>query len=94
MLALLLMVATTADDTQAMLKAATGRLAVCTRGIAEGMCGEPAERSRFRLVSDDPVETPDAKGRAMQVTGSPCEVVGTRYCTRKPRTVFRTDFTD
>ena len=90
MLALLLMVATTADDTQTMLKAATSRLTACSKA----MCGERAKRSRFRLTPAESATAPDAKGRAMQVTGSPCDLVGTRHCTRKPRTVFRTDFTD
>ena len=90
MLALLMMVATTGDDTQSMLEAATGRLTVC----AQTGCDEPVKRSRFRLASDDDAATTDARHRAMQANGAPCGVVGTRYCTRKPRTVFRTDFTD
>ena len=89
MLALLMMTATM-DDPQTLLKAAAGRLTAC----APAGCATPTRRSRFRLDPDPVAATPDAKARALQATGAPCETVGTRYCTRKPRTVFRTDFTD
>lgn len=58
----------------------------------EAACAPPPRRSRYRLdpqVSD----AADGKGAALAQTASPCDI-GARVCTRKPRTVFQTDFTD
>ena len=60
--------------------------------VAAACTAEPS-RSRYRLdpqVSDGI----DTKRTALATDGSACSVVGGRVCTRKPRTIFVTDFTD
>ena len=89
MLVTLLMLLAAPDDAKSLMTNAAGKLSVA----CADRCGEPAARSPFRL---DPVagETTTSKDRALREDGSYCSVIGARRCTRKPRTLFRTDFTD
>ncbi|WP_156340168.1 hypothetical protein [Sphingomonas sp. Leaf17] len=67
------------------VQSASSKLSVTCR---TERCGEPEKRSPYRLEADD-VASSDSKGRAID-DGTKCNVVGSRVCTRKPRTVFST----
>ena len=71
------------------LKPVAIRLDSCTTAA----CAVEPRRSRYRLDPqvDDAIDT---KRTALATDGSACSVVGGRVCTRKPRTIFTTDFTD
>lgn len=51
--------------------------------------GEPKRDpgARWR-IADDGETGPDGKALAVETTGAPCDVVGARRCTRKPRTLL------
>lgn len=67
---------------------ATMRLDACTAA-----CAAEPRRSRYRLDPQADAGT-DMKRTALATDGSACSIVGARVCTRKPRTLFQTDFTD
>lgn len=54
----------------------------------------PAPRRTPYRLDRTVADAPTAKDRALREDGSYCAVIGARQCTRKPRTIFRTDFTD
>jgi len=57
----------------------------CTLSRCHG--GKRPSPSRLNAGSSAPI---DSKSRAFANNGSYCAVVGDKYCTSKPRTVFRT----
>lgn len=60
---------------------------------ATAACLAQPPRSRYRLDAQATGGI-DPKQAALATDGSACSVVGARVCTRKPRTIFTTDFTD
>lgn len=60
-----------------------------TAACAPGGCSSAPRSSRYRLAQDRGVPI-DSKARAFANDGSYCAVVGDKYCTSKPRTLFRT----
>lgn len=61
------------------------RAATLTRPAATRPAHDRGTRWR---IADDADLGPDAKSRAVETTGAPCDVVGARRCTRKPRTIL------
>lgn len=57
----------------------------CTLSACHG--GKRASPYRLNAGSTAPI---DSKSRAFSNNGTYCAVVGDKYCTSKPRTVFRT----
>lgn len=87
--ALLVMIAAQ-DGANTLMNTAAGMLSGACQGTA---CpAEPVGRSPFRLEADTTAGL-TSKDRAIQEDGTRCSV-DARICTRKPRTLFRTDFTD
>ena len=83
----------------ALAAAAAHTVPLQTHLVARGVsCVGPActadpRRSRYRLDPQDDTGV-DLKQAALATDGSACSIVGARVCTRKPRTIFTTDFTD
>lgn len=89
MLTALLLLIATPDDTRALLKTAAGML---TGACTEACTPDPVARSPFRLEVNATDGVTTSKDRAIREDGTRCSV-DARRCTRKPRTLFRTDFT-
>ncbi|WP_230481125.1 hypothetical protein [Sphingomonas sp. Leaf21] len=60
-----------------------------TPACMPGSCPGRARPSPYRLSQDHRVPI-DSKARAFANDGTYCAVVGDKYCTSKPRTLFRT----
>ncbi|MDQ1158328.1 hypothetical protein QE385_002655 [Sphingomonas sp. SORGH_AS 950] len=59
-----------------------------TTGCVPGRCPMTARPSPYRL-GPDRTSAIDSKSRAFANDGTYCAVVGDKYCTSKPRTLFR-----
>ena len=82
MIALLLLLV---SGQHGIVQSATSKLSVACKTEP---CDETVKRSPYRLDADDSA-TSTVKGRSID-DGTKCNVVGSRVCTRKPRTVFST----
>ncbi len=82
MIALLLLLV---SGQHAIVQSASSKLSVTCKTEP---CDEPPKRSPYRLEPDDDAAS-DTRGRSID-DGTKCNVVGSRVCTRKPRTVFST----
>lgn len=65
------------------------RLPRLTPSCTLSTCNGGKRPSPYRLAPSHSVPI-DSKSRAFSNNGSYCAVVGDKYCTSKPRTVFRT----
>lgn len=83
---ILLLLAALSDPASLMLNARARLGATC----ATPGCAAPARRSAYR-IDDEAEASPSAKDRAIGDDGSRCNVVGARRCTKRGRTLFRTD---
>lgn len=89
MLGMLLLLVGSPQEPRLLMEAAGAKLSAACTGAA---CAEPPARSRYRVEPSADL-SPSAKDRALAVDGTYCNVAGARRCTKKPRTIFRTDFT-
>ncbi len=85
---ILLFLAASASDPGLMMRNAQSRLAA----TCESECATPSPDSRYRVDGED-ASTVTSKDRAIGDDGSRCNVVGARRCTKRGRTIFRTDLT-
>ena len=80
---LLLLVGPATEGTQALT------LPRLTSSCTLSTCHGGKRPSRYRLAPSHGVSA-DSKSRAFANDGTYCAVVGDKYCTSKPRTLFRT----
>lgn len=83
---LLLLAAVQSDPDVLLSKARTLLAAPCESAD----CAAPSSDARFRIAGDD-ASTDTSKDRAIDDDGTKCNVVGARRCTKRGRTIFRTD---